>query len=133
MLGGIVVFSILGHMAHVYRRPIEEVVQEGQIMTVHARNESLVSRFCVTYPHCCAGFGLAFIAYPEALTQLPISSLWCILFFFMLFVIGVDTQFTLIGGPADKHLSVLVNDASSQLTPPLVIRSDHHLHLRFLP
>uniref|UniRef100_UPI0037E6FDFD sodium- and chloride-dependent neutral and basic amino acid transporter B(0+)-like n=1 Tax=Semicossyphus pulcher TaxID=241346 RepID=UPI0037E6FDFD len=67
VLVGFGIFSILGHMAHVYGKPIEEVVKEG--------------------------FGLAFIVYPDALAKLPISTLWSIMFFFMLFIVGLDSQF----------------------------------------
>ncbi|XP_071350440.1 sodium- and chloride-dependent neutral and basic amino acid transporter B(0+)-like [Trachinotus anak] len=68
VFAGFAIFSILGHMAHIYGKPVGKVVREG--------------------------FGLAFIAYPEALAKLPISPLWSVLFFFMLFIVGLDTQFT---------------------------------------
>ncbi|XP_047440136.1 sodium- and chloride-dependent neutral and basic amino acid transporter B(0+) [Mugil cephalus] len=67
VLAGFAIFSILGHMARVYNIPVDEVVKEG--------------------------FGLAFIAYPDALSKLPISPLWSILFFFMLLTVGLDSQF----------------------------------------
>ncbi|XP_061778570.1 sodium- and chloride-dependent neutral and basic amino acid transporter B(0+) isoform X2 [Nerophis ophidion] len=79
VLAGCAIFSILGHMAHVYKMPVEDVVKEG--------------------------FGLAFIAYADALSKLPVSSLWSFLFFFMLLTVGLDSQF---GGIAftSKHATL---------------------------
>uniref|UniRef100_A0A3Q3VW68 Transporter n=1 Tax=Mola mola TaxID=94237 RepID=A0A3Q3VW68_MOLML len=70
VLAGLAIFSILGHMATIYKMPVGEVVKDG--------------------------FGLAFIAYPDALSKLPISPLWSILFFFMLLTVGLDSQFASI-------------------------------------
>nr|XP_061841449.1 sodium- and chloride-dependent neutral and basic amino acid transporter B(0+)-like [Nerophis lumbriciformis] len=68
IIAGFSIFSILGHMSHIYSVPIGDVVKDG--------------------------FGLAFIAYPEALNKLPVSTLWSVVFFLMIFVVGLDSQFT---------------------------------------
>ncbi|XP_070557643.1 sodium-dependent proline transporter-like [Ptychodera flava] len=70
--GGLAIFSVLGYMAHSIGKPVDEVVTSGP--------------------------GLAFVVYPEALARIPGGPFWSIIFFFMLFTLGLDSQFGMVEG-----------------------------------
>ena len=43
-----------------------------------------------------SGITLAFVSFPAAIAQMPGSVYWSILFFFMVLLLGLDTQFTVV-------------------------------------
>lgn len=103
LYAGIAVFAIIGFMANEYNLPVNEVVKSGQYLTWRPfwsdfnrglfQSESIFSGYlcrwsCVLVP----GPALAFVAYPRALSLMPIAPLWTSLFFFMLFLLGIGSQ-----------------------------------------
>ncbi|XP_013175402.1 PREDICTED: sodium- and chloride-dependent glycine transporter 1-like [Papilio xuthus] len=66
---GLVIFSVIGFLAHELNMGVDCVVGQG------------------------AG---AFVVYPEVVTRLSFSPLWSILFFGMLLALGLDSQFALM-------------------------------------
>jgi solute carrier family 6 amino acid transporter-like protein 5/7/9/14 len=72
LLAGVTIFAILGNLAHESGKNIEEVVQGGT--------------------------GLAFISYPEAIAKFNlVPQLFAVLFFLMLFTLGVGSATALTG------------------------------------
>lgn len=72
LYGGFVIFSVLGFMALKQGVPVEKVAESGP--------------------------GLAFVAYPAAVAEMPVAPLWSILFFFMVILLGLDSEFVGVEG-----------------------------------
>ncbi|XP_059144574.1 sodium- and chloride-dependent glycine transporter 1-like [Physella acuta] len=70
VIAGFVVFTTFGGMAKLVGKKVSEVAS--------------------------GGYGMAFVVYPEALINMPPSQLWSVLFFFMLYMLGLDSEFALI-------------------------------------
>ena len=66
----VVIFSVLGYLSESMGIDIDHVAEKGT--------------------------GLAFVTYPVALAKLPMAWLWSFGFFFMLFLLGLDSEFAAV-------------------------------------
>jgi len=83
--GAFAIFSIIGHMGYVTNiTDITKVIESGP--------------------------GLAFVAYPQAMSILPGGAIWSVLFFLTLLTLGLDSMFatyeTMLQGIADEFLVI---------------------------
>lgn len=78
---GFVVFPILGYLAH------ELSVVNPCIQSSDLRDLTSIGM---------SGSGLAFIAFPIAIGSMPGSFIWALMFFIMIFCLGIDSQFAMV-------------------------------------
>ncbi|XP_038069670.1 sodium- and chloride-dependent GABA transporter 1-like [Patiria miniata] len=72
LFAGLVIFAVLGYMAFIQEVHVKNVVDEGP--------------------------GLAFVAYPTAVDTMAGAPFWSVLFFGMLIMLGLDSQFCVVEG-----------------------------------
>ncbi|XP_022101073.1 sodium- and chloride-dependent GABA transporter 1-like [Acanthaster planci] len=72
LFAGFVIFAVLGYMATIQDVEVSQVADEGP--------------------------GLAFVAYPTAVDTMPAAPFWSIIFFAMLVMLGLDSQFCVVEG-----------------------------------
>jgi SNF family Na+-dependent transporter len=67
VIGSFVVFSYMGHISYTTNTPIQDIPLSGP--------------------------ELAYVLYPATLSKMPLSNLWAILFFTVMVLLGIDSQF----------------------------------------
>ncbi|XP_033627491.1 sodium- and chloride-dependent GABA transporter ine-like isoform X1 [Asterias rubens] len=70
LFAAVTIFSALGFIAKIQGQNVEDVITQGP--------------------------GLVFVVYPAVFSTMPVSQLWSVLFFIMLFCLGIDSQFAMV-------------------------------------
>eukprot|EP00736_Rhodelphis_marinus_P010544 Rmarinus@m.29199 len=100
--GGLVVFSVIGYMANIKLGDEQAACAAGTSETncCGVLDDDEVPRpvlididDCVEHIAEDSGPGLAFITFAEALSEMPGSNVWSVLFFGMLYAMGLDSVF----------------------------------------
>ncbi|KAK6625531.1 hypothetical protein RUM43_005830 [Polyplax serrata] len=87
LLAGCVTFAILGHIAMEQETEVSEVVKSGP--------------------------GLVFLTYPEVVLKLPGAPAWAAIFFSMLVILGIDSEFCIV----ESFITGIVDNWSESLRP----------------
>lgn len=85
---GVVVFSIIGFKAH---SSYDACLERNNTKHEECSLQKELS-------NSASGTGLAFIIFTEAINQFPGAQIWAVLFFLMLFTLGIDSQFGTLEG-----------------------------------
>ncbi|CAD7090230.1 unnamed protein product [Hermetia illucens] len=98
MFAGVVVFSVIGFKAHAtFDRCVEH---RNEMLSINKTKGLPVCDLQEELANSASGTGLAFIIFTEAINQFPGAQLWAVLFFLMLFTLGIDSQFGTLEGVA---------------------------------
>ncbi|GAB0089144.1 Transporter [Sergentomyia squamirostris] len=98
MFAGVVVFSIIGFKATSTFDSCMEI--KNNMMTLNKTTNLPLCDLQKELDNSASGTGLAFIIFTEAINQFPGAQLWAVLFFLMLFTLGIDSQFGTLEGVA---------------------------------
>ncbi|XP_037937409.1 sodium-dependent neutral amino acid transporter B(0)AT3-like [Teleopsis dalmanni] len=96
MFAGVVVFSVIGFKATAtFDRCNEE---RASLISQNKTSMLPVCDLQKELANSASGTGLAFIIFTEAINQFPGAQIWAVLFFLMLFTLGIDSQFGTLEG-----------------------------------
>ena len=91
LMSGFIIFSVLGHISVMVGQDITELATQGP--------------------------ELVFVAYPQALSEMMPPALWSTMFFFCLFVLGIDSVFSSVECCNNALEDILHNQGYKGMSP----------------
>ncbi|XP_059618030.1 sodium-dependent neutral amino acid transporter B(0)AT3 isoform X2 [Phlebotomus argentipes] len=114
MFAGVVVFSVIGFKATAtFDKCMDE---KNSLIALNKTSDLPICDLQKELDNSASGTGLAFIIFTEAINQFPGAQLWAVLFFLMLFTLGIDSQFGTLEGVATSLVDMkLFPNASKEV------------------